>query len=71
MQQKRNWAGEKIGSDLPRGLIQLAGEIYVKTQGFLKSNNLPDWIAFGSAARKIMQTLNEFTTKDSMSSMKD
>jgi len=45
---------EKIGSDLPPGLIQLAGGTNEKTHELLNSNNLPDGIAFGSAARKIM-----------------
>jgi Fe-S-cluster-containing hydrogenase component 2 len=55
---------EKIGSDLPPGLIQLAGGTNAKTHEFLKSNNLPDGIAFGSAARKIMQPLIEFAHKN-------
>ena len=55
---------EKIGSDLPPGLIQLAGGTNEKTYKFLKSNNLPDGIAFGSAARKIMQPLIEFAHKN-------
>ena len=55
---------EKIGSDLPPGLIQLAGGTNEKTYEFLKSNNLPDGIAFGSAARKIMQPLIEFAHKN-------
>ena len=48
---------ESIGSDLPPGLIQLAGGTNEKTHEFLNSNNLPDGIAFGSSARKIMQPL--------------
>jgi Fe-S-cluster-containing hydrogenase component 2 len=55
---------EKIGSDLPPGLIQLAGGTNEKTHEFLKSTNLPDGIAFGSAARKIMQPLIEFAHKN-------
>ena len=55
---------EKIGSYLPPGLIQLAGGTNAKTHEFLKSNNLPDGIAFGSAARKIMQPLIEFAQKN-------
>ena len=55
---------EKIGSDLPPGLIQLAGGTNEKTHGFLNSNNLPDGIAFGSAARKIMQPLIEFAKQN-------
>ena len=35
-----------------------------KTHEFLKSNNLPDGIAFGSSARKIMQPLIEFAHKN-------
>jgi len=38
----------------------LAGGTNEKTHEFLKSNNLPDGIAFGSAARKIMQPHIEF-----------
>ncbi len=55
---------EKIGSDLPPGLVQLAGGTNAKTHKFLKSDNLPDGIAFGSAARKIMQPLIEFAHKN-------
>ena len=55
---------EKIGSNLPPGLIQLAGGTNEKTHEFLKSNNLPDGIAFGSAARKIMQPFIEFAHKN-------
>jgi len=55
---------EKIGSDLPPGLIQLAGGTNEKTHEFLKSDNLPDGIAFGSSARKIMQPLIEFANKN-------
>ena len=55
---------ERIGSNLPPGLIQLAGGTNEKTYKFLKSNNLPDGIAFGSYARKIMQPLIEFAHKN-------
>ena len=55
---------EKIGSDLPPGLIQLAGGTNEKTHELLNSNNLPDGIAFGSAARKIMQPFIEFAHKN-------
>ena len=55
---------ERIGSHLPPGLIQLAGGTNEKTHEFLKSNNLPDGIAFGSSARKIMQPLIEFANKN-------
>ena len=55
---------KKIGSDLPPGLIQLAGGTNEKTHELLNSNNLPDGIAFGSAARKIMQPLIEFAHKN-------
>ena len=55
---------ERIGSDLPPGLIQLAGGTNEKTHEYLNSNNLPDGIAFGSAARKIMQPLIEFAHKN-------
>ena len=43
---------QRIGSDLPPRLIQLAGGTNEKTHEFLNSNNLPDGIAFGSSARK-------------------
>ena len=55
---------EKIGSALPPGLIQLAGGTNEKTYKFLSSNNLPDGIAFGSSARKIMHPLIEFAHKN-------
>ena len=55
---------ERIGSDLPPGLIQLAGGTNEKTHEFLKSNKLPDGIAFGSSARKIMQPHIEFANKN-------
>ena len=55
---------KRIGSDLPPGLIQLAGGTNEKTHEFLKSTNLPDGIAFGSSARKIMQPLIEFAHKN-------
>ena len=55
---------ERIGSDLPPGLIQLAGGTNEKTHEFLKPNNLPDGIAFGSSARKIMQPLIEIAHKN-------
>ncbi len=51
---------ESIGSNLPPGLIQLAGGTNGNTHEFLKINNFPDGIAFGSYARKIMQPLIEF-----------
>ena len=35
---------ERIGSDIPSGLVQLAGGKNEKTHEFLKSNNLPDRI---------------------------
>ena len=54
---------EKIGSQLPPGLIQLAGGTNGKTHEFLKENNIPDGIAFGSSARKIMQPFIEFANK--------
>ena len=55
---------EKIGSQLPPGLIQLAGGTNGKTHKFLKINNFPDGIAFGSYARKIMQPLIEYSYKN-------
>jgi len=51
---------ESIGSDLPPGLVQLAGGTNEKTHQYFKSKNLPDGIGFGSSARKIMQPLIEF-----------
>ena len=55
---------EKIGSQLPPGLIQLAGGTNGKTHEFLQINNFPDGIAFGSYARKIMQPLIEYANKN-------
>ena len=55
---------ENIGSQLPPGLIQLAGGTNGKTHEFLKINNFPDGIAFGSYARKIMQPLIEYADKN-------
>ena len=55
---------EKIGSDLPPGLIQLAGRTNEKTHEFLKSNNLPNGIAFESLSRKMMQPLIESPHKN-------
>ena len=55
---------QRIGSDLPPGLVQLAGGTNEKTHQYLKSNNLPDGIGFGSSARKIMQPLIEFAHKN-------
>jgi len=51
---------ERIGSQLPPGLIQIAGGTNGRTHEFLNKNNLPDGIAFGSSARKIMQPFIEF-----------
>ena len=55
---------ERIGSHLPPGLIQLAGGTNGQTHKFLKINNFPDGIAFGSSARKIMQPFIEFANKN-------
>ena len=55
---------EIIGSDLPPGLIQLAGGTNGRTHEFLNVNNFPDGIAFGSSARKIMQPFIEFANKN-------
>ena len=55
---------ENIGSHLPPGLIQLAGGTNGKTHEFLKINNFPDGIAFGSSARKIMQPFIECANKN-------
>tara|TARA_A100001388_G_scaffold230685_1_gene182806 strand:- start:7160 stop:8182 length:1023 start_codon:yes stop_codon:yes gene_type:complete len=54
----------RIGSDLPPGLIQLAGGTNGRTHEFLNKNNFPDGIAFGSSARKIMQPFIEFANKN-------
>ena len=43
--------------------IKIAEKL-TQTYEFLQSNNLPDGIAFGSAARKIMQPLIEFAHKN-------
>ena len=55
---------ENLGSHLPPGLIQLAGGTNGRTHEFLKINNFPDGIAFGSSARKIMQPLIEYANKN-------
>jgi len=55
---------KNIGSQLPPGLIQLAGGTNGKTHEFLNINNFPDGIAFGSYARKIMQPLIEYADKN-------
>ena len=55
---------EKIGAHLPPGLIQLAGGTNERTHKFLKNNNFPDGIAFGSSARKIMQPFIELANKN-------
>ena len=55
---------EKIGTHLPPGLIQLAGGTNRKTHEFLKENNFPDGIAFGSSARKIMQPYVKFANEN-------
>ena len=55
---------ETIGSHLPPGLIQLAGGTNGQTHEFLNINNLPDGIAFGSSARKLMQPFIEFANKN-------
>ena len=55
---------EKIGNYLPPGLILLAGGTNGRTHEFLKVNNFPDGIAFGSSARKIMQPYIEYANKN-------
>jgi len=50
---------EKINSLLPPGLIQLAGGTNGSTYKFLKNDQIPDGIAFGSVARKLVQPLIE------------
>ena len=54
---------ENIRSLLPPGLIQLAGGTNGNTYKFLKDNQIPDGIAFGSVARKLVQPLIEDTSK--------
>ncbi len=55
---------ENISSQLPPGLTLLAGGTNGKTHEFLKMNNFPDGIAFGSYARKIMQPFIEYADKN-------
>ena len=55
---------ERIGTHLPPGLIQLAGGTNGRTHEFLKVNNFPDGIAFGSSARKLMQPHIQFANKN-------
>ncbi len=50
---------ERIHPLLPPGLIQLAGGTNGSTYKFLKENEIPDGIAFGSVARKLVQPLIE------------
>ena len=50
---------EKIHPLLPPGLIQLAGGTNGSTYKFLKNDEIPDGIAFGSVARKLVQPLIE------------
>ena len=52
---------ENIRSLLPPGLIQLAGGTNGNTYKFLKRNQVPDGIAFGSVARKLVQPLIQET----------
>jgi len=54
---------ENVKSILPPGLIQLAGGTNSFTYEFLKDNQIPDGIAFGSVARKLVQPLIEDTFK--------
>ena len=46
---------EKMQASLPPGLIQLAGGTNSSTYKFLKEDQIPDGIAFGSVARKLVQ----------------
>ena len=55
---------ENIRPLLPPGLIQLAGGTNGSTYKFLKSNAIPDGIAFGSVARKLVQPLIQETFKN-------
>ena len=50
---------EMIHPLLPPGLIQLAGGTNGSTYKFLKNDEIPDGIAFGSVARKLVQPLIE------------
>ena len=50
---------ERINLLLPPGLIQLAGGTNGSTYKFLKNDQIPDGIAFGSVARKLVQPLIE------------
>ena len=55
---------ENIESNLPPGLIQIAGGTNEKTHEFLKITNYPDGIGFGSSARKIMKPFIEYANKN-------
>ncbi len=50
---------ENMQSLLPPGLIQLAGGTNANTFKFLNKNKIPDGIAFGSVARKLVQPIIE------------
>ena len=52
---------DKVASLLPPGLIQLAGGTNGSTYKFLPKDKIPDGIAFGSVARKLVQPLIEET----------
>ena len=52
---------EKLQPILPPGLIQLAGGTNGNTYKFLNKHQIPDGIAFGSVARKLVQPLIEET----------
>tara|TARA_B100000963_G_scaffold258123_1_gene226511 strand:+ start:820 stop:1815 length:996 start_codon:yes stop_codon:yes gene_type:complete len=54
---------EKMQPILPPGLIQLAGGTNGNTYNYLDKNKIPDGIAFGSVARKLVQPLIEDTFK--------
>ena len=54
---------ERMQPILPPGLIQLAGGTNGNTYKFLKKDKIPDGIAFGSVARKLVQPLIEETFK--------
>ena len=54
---------EKIHPLLPPGLIQLAGGTNGNTYKFLKTDQIPDGIAFGSVARKLVQPFIEDSFK--------
>ena len=55
---------EKMRNDLPPGLIQLAGGTNGNTYKLFNNDKLPDGIAFGGAARKLVQPIIEESFKE-------